>query len=136
MVAGPEGERGLDLDAEVVRMHACAVVRAVDEKAAGAHRLQSFQALTHPVGVAHGFEAQSLRGLTAGSHAHELAQSRFVGRSMHVHGDFPLAAIVLEGGTSGLFGVEALGQEGRDAAGGLLVGGQAGRGGIGHRGRR
>ena len=136
VMAGAEGERRLDLDAEIVRMHARAVVRAVHEEAAGAHRLQAFEALAYPVGVADGLEAQRLRGLVAAGDADELAQPHLVSRALHVHGDLPLAAVVLEGGASGLFGVEAFGQEGRDATGGLLVGAQASRGGIGHGGRR
>lgn len=38
VVAGPEGEASVDLDGDVVREGAAAIVTAVDEEAPGAHR--------------------------------------------------------------------------------------------------
>ena len=51
VVAGAEGLAGLDLDGDVVRLHLAAVVWPVHQEAAGAHRLQPFEALRHPVGL-------------------------------------------------------------------------------------
>ncbi len=44
-MAGAEGERGLDLDADAVRRDAGAVVRAVHDEAAGRDRLEPGEAL-------------------------------------------------------------------------------------------
>jgi hypothetical protein len=50
-MAGAEGEAGLDLDGDVADAPPVAVMRAVNQEAAGAHRLQAFQRLRHPVDV-------------------------------------------------------------------------------------
>ena len=49
VMAGTEGERGLDLDADAVRFNAGAVVRAVHDKSAGRDRLQPDEALRDPI---------------------------------------------------------------------------------------
>src|SRR4029077_9470914 len=49
VVTGAKGERGLDLDADVVGAQFCAVVRAVNEKAADANRLEIGEALRNPI---------------------------------------------------------------------------------------
>ena len=46
---GAEGEGSLDLDADAVGRHPRAVVRAVQEEAAGLDRLQAFEAGGDPV---------------------------------------------------------------------------------------
>ena len=50
-MAGAEGKPGLDLDGEVAGAAAVAIMRAVDQKAPGADRLQALQRLRHPVDV-------------------------------------------------------------------------------------
>jgi hypothetical protein len=56
-MAGAEGERGLDLDADAVGRNAGTVVRAVYDKAAGRDRLQSDEALGDPILRGNAFEA-------------------------------------------------------------------------------
>ena len=51
VMAGAEGEAGLDLDADVVRADARAVVRAVHEKAPGAHGREAGQRIGDPVAL-------------------------------------------------------------------------------------
>ena len=48
-MAGAEGLAGLDLDRQVVGPHLVAVMGAVDEKAAGADRLEGSKDVGHPV---------------------------------------------------------------------------------------
>jgi hypothetical protein len=110
-MAGAEGERRLDLDAEVVRMHAAAVVRPVHQEAAGVHGLEACEALPHPVCLDDTLEPQRLCGLVAGGQPHQVTQPRLVGGALDVHRDLPLAAVALEGGASGRLGVETFGQE-------------------------
>ena len=61
-MAGAEGERGLDLDADPVSGDAMTVVRAVHQEAAGLDRLQAFEARLHPVFCLDRLEAQARRG--------------------------------------------------------------------------
>ena len=49
VMAGAEGERRLDLDAELVWRHARAIVRAMDDEASGRHRDEVFEARLDPV---------------------------------------------------------------------------------------
>ena len=49
VMAGAEGERRLDLDADPVDRDAGAVVRAVDDETAGRDRLEPGEALAHPI---------------------------------------------------------------------------------------
>src|SRR5208337_3156404 len=48
VVAGAEGEDGLDLDPNVIRPHACAIVRAMHQKSSGAYRLKAGQSIGDP----------------------------------------------------------------------------------------
>src|SRR5690606_32778629 len=49
MVAGSECLASIDLDAHVVELYLIAIMRAMNEEAAGAHRLQAFQRFGDPV---------------------------------------------------------------------------------------
>ena len=49
VMAGAEGERGLDLDADPVGRHAPAIMRAVHDEAAGGDRLEPGDAFAHPI---------------------------------------------------------------------------------------
>ena len=66
VVAGAEGERRLDLDADPVRRDPRAVVGAVHDKAAGGDRLEPGEALLDPIGRGVAAEAQH-RGGDAGA---------------------------------------------------------------------
>ena len=56
-MAGAEGERGFDLDPDAVRRDAGAVVRPVDDEAAGRDRLQPDEAFGDPILRGDTFEA-------------------------------------------------------------------------------
>ena len=66
VMAGAEGERRLDLDADPAWRDAGAIVRAVHDEAAGRDRLQAREALAHPILGGDALEAQRLAGLCAG----------------------------------------------------------------------
>ena len=138
VVAGAEGQRRLDLDAERVRLDAAAVMRAVDDETAGRHRLQPFEALCDPVGRRHRFEGERLRGGVAGGKPHQVAHGGFVRRLAEMDCHLPLAVVAFEGGAGGVLGVQAFTEIGGEAAGGFFVAQQADDGGrrIGHGRRR
>ena len=76
VMAGAEGERGLDLDRQGIDRHpqaVVAVVAAVHHEAAGAHRRQPGEALRHPVGLGQRFEGQRGGRVISGGHAHQVA---------------------------------------------------------------
>ena len=66
MVAGAEGQSGLDFDADAVGLNARAVVRPMDDETAGLDRLEAIETLPHPVGRRQRLERQRIRGLGAG----------------------------------------------------------------------
>ncbi len=95
VVAGAEGERCLDLDADPVDRNAGAVVGAVNDKPSGPNRLQAGEALAHPVFRRDAFEGKRLRGLGScgrrGQRAHRLFVRRC--RKMDCDGPASVAAI-------------------------------------------
>ena len=48
-MAGAERQRRLDLDADAVRRNAGAIMRAVNDEAAGVDRLEPGEAFAHPI---------------------------------------------------------------------------------------
>jgi hypothetical protein len=52
-MAGAEGEARLDLDGQLAAVALPAVMCAVDEETAGAHRLQTLQRTHHPIDIRH-----------------------------------------------------------------------------------
>lgn len=79
VMAGAEGQRGFDLDANAVRRHSIAIVRAVNEKATGRDRFQSGKTFAHPVFRRDRLETKRLAGVRACGDSRELAQRRFIG---------------------------------------------------------
>ncbi len=124
-MAGAEGERSLDLDGDGIAWDARALVRAMHDKTAGAHRRQVGQTLRHPVSVGDGLEAQRLCRRVAGDQRHLRAHRFLVGRIAKVNRQLPLPAVVLERRADRV-GVQAFAQRGEQAAGGRLVAGQTG----------
>ena len=57
-MAGAEGEPGLDLDGEVADAATVTVMRAVNEEAGGAYRLQPFERTRDPIDVRQFFTRQ------------------------------------------------------------------------------
>ena len=64
VMAGAEGQPGLDLDGEVAGAAPVAVMRAVHQEAPGADRLQPLERLRDPVDVGQDFAVD--RGVDAG----------------------------------------------------------------------
>ena len=130
VMAGAEGERGLDLDAQRVDRHRGAVMRAVHDEAAGAHRLEAGEALRHPVGLRQRLEGQRRRRVLARRHPHQRAHRRLVGRLAEIDRHLPAAAVALEGGAGGVVGIERFVQRAGQRARGFLVAGEAGDHGV------
>jgi hypothetical protein len=87
VMAGAEGERGLDLDADAVARNAGAVVRSMDQKAAGRDRLEPRKARRDPVARRHRLDDEFAHRLRARNGADEIAQRRLVRRlrKMRLH---------------------------------------------------
>src|SRR5512135_2005371 len=66
MMAGAEGERGLDLDADPVRRHATAIMRTVHHETANRDRPQPEKAFRDPILGGDALEAQPFGGLGSG----------------------------------------------------------------------
>ena len=79
-----------------------AVVRAMHEEAAGAHRPQAGQAFRHPVDLRHRLERQRRGCGLAGGERNLRAQRGLVGRRAEMDRHLPLPAVVLEGGADGI----------------------------------
>ena len=129
VVAGSKRKRRLDLDADVVGLDAGAVVRAMHDAAAGAHRFETGEALLDPIGRRDRLDGERGRRRFAGGDRDQRAQHGFVRLVAEMNRHLPLPAIVLESGAGSAFGVEAFAEIGRQPAGGRLVAGQAGDGG-------
>ena len=129
VVAGAESERGFDFDADVVGLDAGAVVRAVHDEAAGAHRFEAGEAFLDPIGRRDRFDGKRGRRCFSRRECDQRAQARFVGPLTEMHRQLPLAAVILESGAGGRFRVEAFAQIGREPPGGRLVAGETGDGG-------
>ena len=123
VVAGAEGEGGLDLDADVVGAQFCAVVRAVNEKAPDAHRLEIGKALRNPIRRRHRLDAERPRRGLARGNSDKATQACLVGRLPKMDRDLP-AAGVFEGRADRILAVEAFPEIGRQPACGLFVAGK------------
>ena len=121
VMPGAEGQRRLDLDGKFVFRHALAVMRAMDDKAAGRHRHEIFEARLDPVPGFNGVEGEGVRDLRTRGIAHELAQQRLVRRLGKMHGDVPAPVRPLERRHRRLALEEDLGQHIDHALGGVLV---------------
>ena len=108
---------------------ACAVVRTMDDKTAGAHRPEAGKALGDPIGVRDPLEAERARRRFAGGNLDQSAQAGFIGGSTKVHGKLPAPIIALEGGTGSVLRIEGFTEIAGEPPGGGFVAGQAGDGG-------
>ena len=89
VMTGAERQRRFDLDADVVRRHAAAIMRAVNDEAAGGDGLQSGETLADPVLRGDALEAQRLAGIVAAGSGGEFAHRGLVGRHDKMNGDAP-----------------------------------------------
>ncbi len=123
MVAGAEGESGLDLDADTVGLDACAVVRAVDDETAGLDRLEAIETFSHPVGRRERLERERVGELGAGRQSDQGADGRFVGRFAKIERERPAPVRRLVGRDRDGLGIEAF----REHVGNLACGRRIGR---------
>ena len=127
VMAGAEGQPRLDLDPDVVDPDLRAIMGAVHEKTAGAHRLETGQRVGHPVLLLGEAEARRLRGLLVRRSDDQVTDRLLVGLEGEERFDQPgLAAarpcvLGLEGGGSRLRRLETLDDQVRDRSGAALV---------------
>ena len=93
VMAGAEGQRRLDFDADAVWRHRITIMGAVDDEAAGADWLQPGEALAHPVFRRDGLEPKCFRGLGASGNSGQFAQCRFIGMIPKEYCNAPSAAL-------------------------------------------
>ena len=77
VMAGAEGEAGLDLDPDVVGLERGAVVRAVDEEAPGPDRREAGERIGDPVALLGQAEFDPARRVLARRRGDEFAQGHF-----------------------------------------------------------
>lgn len=87
-MAGAEGERSGDLDADMLAAHDIAVMLAMDQDAAGAHGLQAIEAGGDPILLVHGGERRVVDAV-ADDRAQHVAHGLFVGMMGEIDLDLP-----------------------------------------------
>ena len=108
MMAGAKGERGLDLDADIVGAQFCAIMRAVNQKSPDAHRLETGEALRNPVRRRDRLDDQRPRRVLVCRERDQTAQACLIGRLAKMDGDLPAAGgVVLEGRAGCILAAEA-----------------------------
>ena len=131
VMAGAEGEPGLDLDRDVVRPDPRAVVGAVNEKAPGAHGLQAGERIGDPVALLRQAKGRGAGGRFVRGGGDQRPDRLFVRRRAEIGLHEPgLAAarprlVGLERGRRRLGRLEALDDEIGDGAGAALVADEA-----------
>ena len=121
VMAGAEGERRFDLDADLVRRDAGAVVLTMNHETSRWNGNQIVQAHPHPVlGFDH-IESQVAGDLGTGSTGHEIAHHGLIRRLGKMQGDIPAPVRPLEGRNRRFSLEEDLGEDVDDAARRLLV---------------
>ena len=93
VMTGAERQRGLDLDAELVRRHMRAIMLAVDDETAGGDRHQAVEAGPDPVLGGDGVEDDGLRDVVAGGQRDQRADSLFIRRIGEVHRHVPAPSL-------------------------------------------
>ena len=126
VMAGAEGERGLDLDADAVGRDRRPVVRAMHREAAGDDRPEIAQARGNPIRRRDGFERERRACLGSGRFGDTGSHRRLVGRRGEVGFDAP-SGRALERRHGSL---EAVHQPVGDAPCRRLVAGEAGERGV------
>ena len=121
VVAGAEGQRRLDFDAELVGRDPLAVMLAVDHEAPGRHGDEVFEAGLDPILGLDRVEGDALCNFPTSGIGHEFADQRLIGRLGKMHRDVPSAIRPFERGDRGLAFKENFGQCIDDAFGGVLV---------------
>ena len=126
VMAGAEGERRLDLDADPVDRNAGAVVGAVHDKTAGRDRRQAGEAFAHPVLRRDAREGQRPGRRGPGGARDQRAHRLAVGRRAKIDRDLPAPAAGVEQAHGDIVGGKAFGEEIGQPARRLFIGFQAG----------
>ena len=127
VMAGAEGEPGLDLDRDVIRLDPRPVVAPMNEKAPGPNRFKAGQRIGDPVLLFREAKGRRAGGRIVRSGGDQRPERRLVRRFSEIglHEPGPAAArpeiIGLERGRGGLGRLEALEDEVGDGAGAALV---------------
>src|SRR5215470_19485292 len=95
MMAGAEGERGLDLDRNAVFWHASTIMGSMHHEPAGLDRPQALVARLDPVLRRRGLERDALGGVGTSRERDERAHCRFVRRIAKMDGNDPAVRPVL-----------------------------------------
>ncbi len=128
-MAGAEGERGLDFDADPAWRDAGAIVCAMHDEASGGNGRQARKTLAHPILGGDVREGQRLGGLSAGRGRRQRAHRLAVGRIAKVDDDGPASAAVIHKTDGRVLVGAGLGKQGGKCFGGLFTGFEArGRG--------
>jgi len=109
VVAGAEGERRLDFDADAVWWNAAAVVRPVNDETAGRDRRQAGKAFAHPIRGADAREAQRHSRFFPAGGRHRSPHRGFVRRRAKIERDAPAPAAAIGQARRDIFGGETLG---------------------------
>ena len=133
VVAGAEGERGFDLDADLVGLDAGAVVRAVHDEAAGAHRLSDRRGFpaTQSAGAT-GSMVSAAAAVSPAASATSARKPASSGRSRKWIATCHWPPSSSKAAQAVVIGVEAFAEIGREPPGGRLVAGETGDGGGSH----
>ena len=131
-MARAEGERGLDLERDLVVARAATIVRAMHEKASGAHRRQALQGALDPVLLGDASKGGLCRQFVSADTGDEVTDIVLV-RCLteidldHPRADVPVARVgfQFESGGGGLGGIERFDDEIGDLARNLLLGDEA-----------
>ena len=129
VMAGAKSERRLDLDTDVIGLRPRAIVGAVDDKAAGAHRFEAGKALGDPIGSRDPLEAKCVRCRFAGGNPDQFAQAGFVRGGTEVDRKLPTSVVAFESGTGEVLGIEGFTEIAGEPPGGGFVADQTGNSG-------
>ena len=122
VMAGAEGQRRFDLDADAVERDAGAVMGAVHDEAAGGDGSQSGEAFAHPILGRDTLEAQRLRRCGSCRRGGQRAHHGLVGRGTKIHRHPPAAGAVIHKADGDFVRRKALGEKIRNAVRRLFIG--------------
>ena len=126
MVAGAEGERCLDLDADAVERNAGAVVGAVNDKSPGLDRLQPGETFSDPVLRRNPLESERHVGTDSAGHCRQITHGPLVDRETKIEGHAPIAPPGIHQTDGNLVSCKTLRKQVRDPMRGLFIGFEAG----------
>jgi len=121
-MAGAEGERGFDLDADAIERYTGAVMGAVHDEAAGGDGSQSGEAFAHPIRRRDALEAQRFGRNVACGRGGQRANYFFVGRGAKMYRHPPAASADIHKAHGSFVGRKALGDKIGDSARRLFIG--------------